>query len=90
MPGEFEDASGQRQRRLIPRHAGEALSHADAGRQILAVHFVQQRLVIEQIVLRRAAAHEQIDNAFALARESGAGRIPANGSGEAGGMVAAA
>ena len=33
-------------------------------RQLLAVHRAQQRLVVEQVELRRAAALEQIDDAL--------------------------
>ena len=66
---EFEERTGQRQRGLIRGHAGETLPHAYAGGQVLAVHLIEQRLVIEEIVLRRAAAHEQINNPLGLGRE---------------------
>ena len=66
MFGEFENGTCQRERRLVPRHPSEPLAHADAGRKILAVHLIEQWLVIKQIELRRAAAHEQINDPICL------------------------
>ena len=59
---ELEDRAGQRQGRLVRRHARQPLPHPDRVGQVLAVHPVQQRLVIEQVELRRPAAHEQVDD----------------------------
>ncbi len=69
MLGEFEDRPGQRQRRLLGRHAGEPLTGADEVGQLLAVLFVQQRLVVEQILLRRPAGLKQIDHSLDARRE---------------------
>ena len=66
---ELEDRPRQRQNRLVARHAGEALPLANALRQILAVLFVEQRLVIEQVKLRRSAGHEQVNNPLRLRRK---------------------
>src|SRR5262245_2133057 len=66
---ELEDRSGQRQRRLISRHTSEALPFAHALGQILAVHLVEQWLVIKQIELRRAAGHEEVNDPFCLRLE---------------------
>ena len=37
--------------------------------QVLAVQLVEQRLVVEQVELRRPAGHEQVDDALRLRRE---------------------
>ena len=62
--GEFEHRAGERDRRLLGRHAGEPLAAADVVGQLLAVLLVEQRLVIEQILLGRAAGLEQVDDAL--------------------------
>ena len=67
--GEFEDRAGQRNRRLLGGHAGESLAAADVVGQLLAVLFVEQRLVVEQVLLRGAAGLEQVDDAFDARRE---------------------
>src|SRR5262249_6367481 len=53
MFGELENGTGHRQRRLVGGHAGDALTHADALGQVLAIEFVQLRLVVEQVELAR-------------------------------------
>ena len=58
--GEFEDRAGQRDRRLLGRHAGEPLAAADVVGQLLAVLLVEQRLVVEQVLLGGAAGLEQV------------------------------
>ena len=68
MLRELERRAGEGRRRLVARHAGEPLAHADAGREVLAVHLDEQRLVVEQVELRRPAGHEQIDDALRLRR----------------------
>src|SRR5947207_7868159 len=45
-------------------HACETLTHAHTFRQVFAILFVQQRLVIEKIELRRPTAHEEINDSF--------------------------
>ncbi len=45
-------------------HAGEPLAAADVVGQLLAVLLVQQRLVVEQVLLRRPAALEEVDDAL--------------------------
>ena len=61
---EAEPASGSDA--WLARHAGEPLAAADAVRQRLAVLLVQQRLVVEQVLLRRPAALEQVDDPLRL------------------------
>jgi hypothetical protein len=68
---ELEDRPGERQRRLVARHAGQPLPHANARRQILAVALVEQRLVVKQIMLRGPAGHEEVDDALGARREVG-------------------
>ena len=65
---ELEHGPGQRQRGLIARHACQTLALTHRVRQLFAVFLVQQRLVVEQVDLRRPAAHEQVDHAFGLGR----------------------
>ena len=67
--GEFEERAGERDRRLLGRHAGEPLAAADVFGQLLAVLLVEQRLVVEQILLGRAAGLEQVDDALHARRE---------------------
>ena len=66
---ELEDRAGERNRRLVGRHAGQPLAAADRVGQLLAVLLVEQRLVVEQVLLRRPAALEQIDDPLRLRRE---------------------
>ena len=58
--------AGERQRRLVAGHAGQPLSLPHRVGQLLAVAPVEQRLVVERFHLRRAAGHEQIDDALGL------------------------
>ena len=69
VPGELERRPGQRQGGLVAGHAGEPLAHADGGGEVLAVHLVQQRLVVEQVQLRRPAGHEQVDDPLGPRRQ---------------------
>ena len=59
---ELELRAGQRKRPLERGHAGQALAHPHRLGQLLAVHRAEQRLVVEQLELRRAAALEQVDD----------------------------
>src|SRR5439155_16844706 len=59
----FVNGTCHRQRGLVPGHAGEALAHAHAFREVLAVALVEQRLVVNQVQLRRSARHEKINDA---------------------------
>src|SRR5262249_40231272 len=57
-------------KRALPRgHAGDALPHTHGGWQFLAMMPAQRRLVIEHIDVRRAARHEQVDDALGLGGE---------------------
>ena len=69
MPRELEDRPGKRQGCLVARHARQPLAHPDRIGQVLAVHPVEQRLVIEQVKLRRPATHEQVDDPPGSGRE---------------------
>ena len=60
---EFENGARHRQRGLVARHAGEALAHAHAFREVLAIALVEQRFVVKQVQLRRSASHEKINDA---------------------------
>ena len=60
--GELELGAGERERRLVAAHAGESLAAAHRVGQFLAVAFLEQRLVIEEIELRRAATLHQVDD----------------------------
>src|SRR5688572_19280653 len=63
--------AGQREGGLVAGHAGEALAHADAGGEVLAVHVVQERLVVEEVELGGAAGHEEVDDALGARGEVG-------------------
>jgi hypothetical protein len=69
VPLELERRPGQRQRRLVGGHAGETLPHAHRPGQFLSVHLGKLRLVVEQIHLRRPAAHEQVNDPLGAWRE---------------------
>ena len=81
VPRELEDRAGQRQGRLVGRHARQPLTHPDRVRQVLAVHLVQERLVVEQVELRRPAAHEQVDDPLGPGRMMGRGKHPLGSAG---------
>src|SRR5207302_920258 len=66
---ELEGRAGEWDGRLVNRHAGQALAAADVVGQLLAIFFVEQGLVVEEILLGRAAALEQVDDAPDLRRE---------------------
>ena len=66
---ELEDRRRGRKFRLIRRHAGEPLAHADGIRQIRSAPRLQVRLVIEEIELRRRAVLEEINHALGGGRE---------------------
>ena len=67
--GELEVRAGERDRRLLGRHAGEALAAADVVGQLLAVLLVEQRLVVEEVLLGGAAGLEEVDDALDARRE---------------------
>ena len=69
MLSELEGRSRQRQRRLKARHAGQSLTLAYAVGQLLPVHRVEQRLVVEQVQLRRPATHDERNDALGLRRK---------------------
>jgi hypothetical protein len=54
---------------LIDRHAGKPLTGSDVVGQGLAVELVEPRLVVEEFLLGRAAALEQVDDAPGLGRQ---------------------
>ena len=67
----FDGAIGKR---AWPRgHRRQPLAHADRVGQVLVEPLVHLRLVVEQVHLRRAADHVQIDDVLGLGRRS-AGR----------------
>ena len=66
---ELEHRRGYRQPILAGGHAGDPLALADRIREILAVKLAQQRLVIEQVDLRRRAGLEHVDHALRLGGE---------------------
>ena len=64
------NSNGDPSSRGVPLHEREALAFGDdAGRNLLAVVLLQQRLVVEQVELRRRARHEQEDDVLGLRRE---------------------
>ena len=65
---EPELRSRERQGRLIAGHAGQPLSLPHRIRQLLAVALPEHGLVVERLHLRRAAGHEEIDDALRLGR----------------------
>ena len=69
MLRELEDGWRGGKLRLVSRHAGEALAHADGFRQLRAVQLCEVRLVVEQIELRRRAVLEEVDDALGLGRK---------------------
>ena len=74
----LERRAGQRQRRLIAGHGGQALALSNLLRQLGAVFFDQRRLGIVQVELRWAAALEQVNHPLCLGREvRGTKRAPA-------------
>ena len=85
LPRKLENRGGDRKSRLPRGHRGEPLARADAFRQVFVVPLVELRLVVEHVLLGRAADHVQIDDAFGLG-----GKVGADGachSLEAGGRV---
>ena len=66
---ELEDRRRGGKLRLVGRHAGEPLAHADRIRQLRAAQLREVRLVVEQIELRGRAVLEQVDDALGLGRE---------------------
>ena len=67
LPGALEEVAG-----LVELHVGLG------ERQGLVVVANEQRLVLEQVVLRRAAVHVQEDDALGAGREVGCPREPAD------------
>ena len=60
-----------RERGLAARHRRQALRLAHRGRQVLAVHALERRLVVERVDVRDRAEHVQADHAFGARRRSG-------------------
>ena len=60
----LKDRAREWQHGLIRGHSGEALSLANRLGQVLAVQFVQARLVVEEVHLGRTAALKQINHAL--------------------------
>ena len=56
------------QHRLARRHAGDALTFADARWQFFAGHLLQLRFRVEQIQVRRRAGLKHVDHALGLGR----------------------
>src|SRR5262249_23940535 len=66
---ELEDRAGQRDGGLVDRHAGQALAPAHVFGELVAVSFVEQRLMVEQFLLGRAATLAKVDDAPGLRRK---------------------
>ncbi len=67
--GELEGGTREWQRRLIPGHPGQTLTHPDRIRQLLSLALVQQRFVVERLQLGRPAGHEKVDDPLGLRGE---------------------
>src|SRR5262249_21009995 len=61
---ELEARADDRQRALLLGHAGDALPLADRVGKLLAAALVQERFLVEQVVLRKAAGREGHDDAL--------------------------
>ena len=76
--GEAEPARRDREARLPRRHAGEPLAHRGSSRAARSpARSWQQRLVVEQVHLRRRARLEQVDHPLRPGREIGEAPMPA-------------
>ena len=60
---ELEARADDRQRALLLGDAGDALALADRVGQFLAAALVEQRLLVEEVVLRESARREDHDDA---------------------------
>ena len=69
VPLEINERARQRERGLVPAHAGQTLSLADRVGQWLQVLLAEERLRVERLELRRTARLEQVDDALGLGRE---------------------
>ncbi len=69
MLGEFEGRADAEEVLLAAGHAGDALAFADAVGQVLAGHFGELRLGIEEVEVRGRAGHEEVDDPLRLGRE---------------------
>ena len=69
VPLEIHERARQRERGLVPAHAGQTLSLADRVGQWLQVLLAEERLRVERLELRRPARLEQVDDALGLGRE---------------------
>jgi len=54
---------------LAAGHAREALGALDGGREVLARHLLEHRLVVEQVDVRQAAGLEETEHALGLGGE---------------------
>ena len=67
VSGELILAGSQRQAvGLFAGHGGNALAVSHVIGQLLSEHTLQLRLIVPEIMLTRAAAHEQVDHPFGL------------------------
>ena len=76
LEGELARRDGEA--RLTTRHRRDALAFADRIRQVGVEEFLQARLVVEQVELRRRPVHVQVDEALRLRRKmrkAGQGRV---------------
>src|SRR5262245_30632164 len=70
----LEGRGGRLETALVARHESDALLAKDRFRHLLAVEFLELRLGVEQIDMRRPAGHEEIDDVLDLGREVRRGR----------------
>ena len=66
---EFEFCWRYGQARLLARHRGDALAHADGVGQVLVEVLLELRLVVPRIELGRTAIHVEVDDGFCLRRK---------------------
>ena len=79
--GEPEKGRDHRELRLLRRHAGDALSHADGAGQFGASQLVEPRFIVEEVQLGGSARLVQKDHPLGAGSEVGqAGQPPFSGS----------
>jgi len=69
VAGEGIRRGDERDRALVARHAREPLAAADAVGKLLPVLLLEQRLVVEEVELRRAARLEEVDHPLRPGRQ---------------------
>jgi hypothetical protein len=69
VAGELEVRAGYWKTLLIARHQRDALCPLYAGGQLLAVHLVRFRFVVEQVEMRWTPGHKQMNDTLRSRRE---------------------